>query len=419
MKHFQILGTLRTAATLLFSVIFVFSCTKQQDANIKVSLKTRVVKATETSQFLFIDCEGDWTVTLDTGDQSGEVDWAWFQIYRGDAEDGVISINREQADGRSVVLYYARNNSPQERKCRIVATCGSSRCECTLTQEAGHIEEKISEVLQNDPTPNMWLELPAMAENDGRYFVTHYMRLGNVNFRNYSFYLSEKDKVSSWVAYALNPWTISSGVSRTNAWGLDPKVPRKHQPVIYSAFGNSKIYARGHQCPSADRYADGANQQTFYGTNMTPQMHALNSYAWASLEGMIRSKCRQVDTLYVVTGCDLKNPLGTTTDNDGKKITIPSGYYKVVLGYKRSKISGASQNGGSGSFSGYYTAGAWYFEHKDYGQNIGNSGLNARFMTVDQLENKLGEDFFPNLVNVLGAEKAALVESQNDTFWKF
>lgn len=419
MKIFNKINSLRTAATLLFLVIFAFSCTKQQGAGIKVSLKSAVVKATDVSQFIHIECENDWTLTLDTGDQSGEVDWAWFQTYGSDAENGVITINSEQAAGKNVVLYYAKNSSPKERKCRIIATSGAQRSECVLTQGAGLIEEKTSETLKSDPTPDMWLELPAMAENDGRYFVTHYMRLGNVNFRNYSFYLSEKDKVSSWVAYVLNPWTISSGVNRTNAWGLDPKVPRKYQPVIYSAFGNSRIYARGHQCPSADRYADGANQQTFYGTNMTPQMHALNSYAWSSLEGMMRSKCRTVDSLYVVTGCDLSNPLGTTTDNDGKKITIPSGYYKVVLGYKRSKISNASQSGGSGAHAGYYTAGAWYFEHKDYGQNIGNSGLNARFMTVDQLEQKLGEDFFPELVKVLGADKAALVESQNDTFWKF
>lgn len=403
---------------MLFLVIFAFSCTKQQDASLKVSLKTPSVKATDGSQFLSIDCEGDWTLTLDTGDQSGEVDWAWFQIY-GDAESGTITITKEQAAGKPVALYHAANNSPVERKCHIIATCGTRRSECILTQDAGQINEQVSTTLKSDPTPDMWLELPKMAENDGRYFITHYMRLGSTNFRNYSFYLSEKDIVSAWVAYPLNPWTISSGVNRTNAWGLDPKVPRANQPVIYSAFGNSRTYARGHQCPSADRYADGANQQTFYGTNMTPQMHALNSYAWASLEGMMRSKCRQVDTLYVVTGCNLQNPIGTTTDNDGKKITIPSGYYKVVLGFKKTKISNAAQNGGSGSYSGYYTAGAWYFDHKDYGQNVSNSDLNARFMTVDQLEEKLGEDFFPNLINILGASKAALVESQNDTFWKF
>ena len=38
-------------------------------------------------------------------------------------------------------------------------------------------------------------------------------------------------------------------------------------------------------------------------------------------------------------------------------------------------------------------------------------------MTVDQLEEIVGEDFYPNLEAILGKDRAALVESTKDKFW--
>lgn len=413
MKHFQILGTLRTAATLLFSVFFIFSCTKQGNDTVSVSLKKPIVEAKAGQQLLTITATGDWTISLDTGDQSGEVDWVWFEDWTSGEQ--VITINKEQAAGKPVTLNYANNKDTKDRSCTIIATCpGGARSTCILTQGRSAQQEQTPETIKSDPEPDMWLELPAMKEGDGRYFITHEMKLGNTYFRNYSLYMSEKDIVAHWVAYPLNSWTISSGSGRSDEWGLDPKIPRKNQPVIFSAFSNSGTYARGHQCPSADRYAPGANEQTFYGSNMTPQMHRLNSNAWAALEGHVRSKCRQFDTLYVVTGCLTKGSTQTCRDNDGKNITVPVGYYKALLGFKTSKTSDKSVSGGTGGYKGYYTAIGYYYDHRDYGQY---ASVNAQAMTIDELENKVGEDFFPRLEKVLGAEKAAQVESQKDSYW--
>ncbi len=408
---------------LLSQVIFV-SCNGTLEEPVSISLKKNNVEAGEGKQFLTINATGDWTVTIvtgnatgdwsvDTGDHSGEVDWAWFTGW--DSDEEFITITKEQAAGKPVSVYYAANRSKIERSCRIILTSGSRTASCVLTQERSAEEVITPETIVSDPVP-MWLELPATAEGDGRYFISHEMKLGSVYFRNYSLYMSEKDIVAHWVAYPLNAWTISTGTGRTNEWGLDPKLPRKNQPVIFSTFENSRTYARGHQCPSADRYAKGANEQTFYGSNMTPQMHALNSYAWAVVEGVVRSKCRQFDTLYVVTGCYTGKSLGKCRDNDGKQITIPGGYYKALLGFKRgSKPSANAIGGGSGRYSGYYIGTAYYFEHREY--DTDNSTINACRMSIDELEKKTGEDFFPNLVSILGADKAAEVEAANDSYW--
>lgn len=397
---------------MLLFLVFSVSCTDEKLSLVKVSLKPENVPEQAGSQFVNIVANGTWTLSLSTGDQSEEIDWAWLTLWG--SEEGVLSVTSEQSQGKPVTLHYARNKSTSERTCTLTLQSGSDISACVLTQGRSAEEIIVSDKLVSYPVP-MWLELPATEENDGRYFVSHEMSLGSTYFRNYSLYLSEKDILAHWVAYPLNPWTISSGVGRTNEWGLDPKIPRNNQPVLYRAFSGG-TYARGHQIPSADRYADGANQQTFYGSNMTPQLHGFNSNIWANLEGNVRSKCRQFDTLYVVTGCTTKNSIGTCNDNDGKKIAIPSGYYKVLLGYKRSSAaSSSSVAGGTGNYRGYYTATAYYFDHQNYSNS--KEVINEHRMTVDELETLTGEDFFPNLTAILGEDRAAMVESTNDKFW--
>lgn len=397
---------------MLLFLVFSVSCTDEKLSLVKVSLKTENVPEQAGSQFVNIVANGTWTLSLSTGDQSEEIDWAWLTLWG--SEEGVLSVTSEQSHGKPVTLHYARNKSTSERTCTLTLQSGSDISACVLTQGRSAEEIIVPDKLVSYPVP-MWLELPATKENDGRYFVSHEMKLGSTYFRNYSLYLSEKDILAHWVAYPLNPWTISSG-SRTNEWDLDPKIPRKNQPVLLEAFSNRSTYARGHQIPSADRYADGANQQTFYGSNMTPQLHEFNDNIWKKLEGVVRLKCRSFDTLYVVTGCTTKKSTETCSDNDGKKITVPSGYYKVLLGYKRSSaVSSSCVNGGTGNYKGYYTAVAYYFDHKEYSNTT--QVINEHRMTVDDLETLTGEDFFPNLTAILGEERAAMVESTNDKFW--
>lgn len=405
-------NSLGTAALSLFLVLFT-GCNKTPLDSASVSIRNKFVDTKAGSQFLTINASGDWTVTLDTGDGSQEVDWVWFSAW--DNPEGTITVTREEAAGKPVVVYYAANLSDKQRSCTIRLTCGAAVSSCELTQDRSARHEETPDKIKSDPVP-MWLELPATREGDGRYFISHEMKLGATYFRNYSYYLDVKDIEAYWVAYPLNRWTIGSG-SRTNAWGvLDPRVPRENQAVLFGGFGGG--YDRGHQCPSADRYTPGANEATFYGTNMTPQMSNFNQNIWASLEGSVRTWAGQMDTLYVVTGCDTRGATGSRYDSDGKSITIPTAYFKVLLGYKKSGSIGVA--GGSGSYAGRYTGIAFYLKHKSYGVSSSEirNNLNDSCMSIDELEELLGDDFFPNLVGILGEEKAAQVEHARDSFWK-
>lgn len=349
-----------------------------------LSLEKESVGCMAGDVFVYLKSDGDWTLSI-----SPARDWA--------------SLNKTSGKGPSTaILHYEANGTDTPRSLTLRLVSGKHAMERQLVQEAYSAAGPVPEGINPDPVAN-WLELPAVNDGDGRYFFTHDMTIGGRKTRNYSFYLDTDARIAAWVAYPLNRGLIGSG-SRSDAWGLDPKVPKAYQSVIYSAYRGG--YERGHQLPSADRYS--ANVSTFYGTNMTPQKGSLNENAWASLETMVRTWSYQFDTLYVVTGADIAGSSSYATDNEGKKIAVPTGYFKALLGYKRSATIGMTPT------TGGYTAIGFYFKHQSY-----DSGrIMEQSMTIDALEEKLGTDFFVNLPGVITPKLAAKVESTMDPWWK-
>lgn len=244
------------------------------------------------------------------------------------------------------------------------------------------------------------MELPAA--KDGTAFYAHdNMTVAGKKTRNWSFNWSQSDLVATWVAYPLYTATLS-GVDRTNAWGYDPLIPEENQPNMgggSSGLAESSKYSRGHQIPSADRLQnEDANAETFYYTNITPQLSGFNGGIWGSLENNLRTWAKNSDTLYVVTGCVVKDSQTTTKTKDGKStITVPTHYYKALLRLK----------------NGTYTGCAYYIEHAN---GLSSSNLDNYRMSIDDLESKLGIDFFANLPAAVGETKAASIESTKSSF---
>ena len=104
-----------------------------------------------------------------------------------------------------------------------------------------------------------------------------------------------------------------------------------------------------------------------------------------------------------MTGCSVEGSTEVAKDNDGKEVTVPVGYYKALLGYSKSESVGMTgENGG-------YTGCAFWFDNKPYsGSYMDNA------MTISELEEKTGVDFFVNLDPAV-AEK---VEKTEDKWWK-
>lgn len=382
------------AAALALVAAIVVSCTGTADTEeaLAVVVPSPTVPYGSDSQFIRITASGEWTLTVQCG---GETSWAYFS--------GSDKTRKAGSGDANVVLNWDVNTAQTARKAVLLLERGSRRETAELVQNPKQADP-IGGDLVSEPVRN-WMELPAMAD-DGRYFITHDMSLSGVKVRNYSFYLDTGAKIAVWVAYPLNKGLISSGSGRTNDWSLDPKVPVAYQANVSSHSFSG--YQRGHQLPSADRYANGANEQTFYGTNVTPQLQALNENAWKTLEGYVREWSKKLDTLYVVTGADISRSTSTVYDNDGKRIAVPNGYFKALLGYKKN-----AQELGSGQVSGYIGIG-FYFEHKGYSE----SQIMSQSMTLDALESKLGYDFFVNLPDKIGSSAAAQVESTKTSWWR-
>ncbi|MBO4469671.1 MAG: DNA/RNA non-specific endonuclease [Bacteroidales bacterium] len=357
-----------------------------------LSVTNNPVSNGEGTQFLLVEAKGEWTLSLDFGEAEEE----WLTVS---AENG-------RPGSRKLVMAWGKNEGEDPRTCRLTLAVGSDSQSLDFVQKGKSVvNPRPIEGLNPDPVPG-WLELPA-TNNPDLYFFTHDMTVGGKTMRNYSFYLDPQACLAIWVAYPLNPGLYGSG-SRSDAWALDPKVPREYQPVLFSGFKPSGNYDRGHQLPSADRLHAGANEQTFYGTNMTPQRGALNQRAWATFEGMVRTWSSSFDTLYVVTGCDLEGATQVAYDNDGKSIPVPVGYFKALLGLKKSgTIGNTAKQGG-------YTAIGFYFNHEAYS----DSEIMNQSMTIDELESMLDIDFFPNLEAKLGTDLYNKVESTTDTWWK-
>ena len=392
---------------LVVSMPIVYSCDKNSDNrnNIKAGLTIKGsdltgynMTAAKGEHFLSVTASGDWNISV----SSEESDASW------------VTVKPESGNGSksNVILSWSANDSEQSRTAVLTLKASGASATLTLTQAGKSETPEPTPGPNPNPNPNPgpseikagWLELPAMPEDSKFGFFSHDMKIGNVRTRNYTYAWDYENLVAPWVAYPLNSSFTVKNVERSNAWGLDPKLPRNKQPVLIKGYrdGNDGWKARGHQLPSADRLCSyEANSRTFYGTNMTPQIHeGFNSGIWSNLEEKVRSWSRSSDTLYVVTGCVTEGSKKYCKDNDGKKVTIPTAYYKAVLRYKKNSTVGYSD----------YMACAVWLKHEVYSSK---SVSKQYAMSIDELEKKIGIDLFANLPAAIGEDAAAKVEAED------
>jgi endonuclease G len=79
-------------------------------------------------------------------------------------------------------------------------------------------------------------------------------------------------------------------------------------------------------CPSEERSkTETKNRETFYMSNMHPQLQGLNSGTWKSLEIYEQNSARLGWEMYIIAGC--YGSLGRIKD----KVTIPKRCFKIVV----------------------------------------------------------------------------------------
>ena len=381
-------------ALLLPAVLLLPSCSDgldlaQQTASLEVA-RTEL-DGGDGNLFLAIKARGKWTLSVEQGT-------AWLSL----------STTVGSGDRNNVVIYYDANPRTEPRTGIIVLETESQTVRIQLVQSgavsSGGAPGSSFGFGFLQYAPQHWLELPQTSVADGYDFFYRNCSLGGVSARNYAFYWNYSDRVSLWVAYPLtNAYMGTSG--RTEAWGYDPFLPASKQQNVsggYKIGNNPGInYARGHQLPSADRTASKElNATTFYGTNMTPQDNDFNSGIWATLEGKVRDWAGKSDTLYVVTGCVVKDAPYYVTDRSGARITVPTAYFKAVLRYQKNSTIG----------HGNYMAAGFWFEHKNYANT---RDVRSQAVSISELETRLGYSLFVNLPDKASADIVHIIKTEN------
>lgn len=190
----------------------------------------------------------------------------------------------------------------------------------------------------------------------------------------YTFSYNEEAEQPDWIAYTLYPLADSLRVKRKDNFRADPLVTSGSASLKdYKSSG----YDRGHLAPSkALSYSKEAMDASFYLSNMSPQVPSFNRGIWKKIEAKVLDWSKESDSLYVVTGPVLDNPLGTIGDNE---VAIPRAYYKTILRFQNGAISGIG----------------FLIDNKKSSEKV------TKFLTsIDSIETVTGINFYEKLDNL-------------------
>ena len=156
---------------------------------------------------------------------------------------------------------------------------------------------------------------------------------------------NEEHEQANWVAHKINKKIIDGNVSRTNNFRVDSQIKSGSSEekdyflktklpsgkYTYDGFG----YDRGHLAPSADfKWSKTALSDSYYYSNMSPQLPEFNRKGWANIEGFLRSYVYENETdLLVVTG-PFYNENVNKSERSINNMSIPDYFFKVAVDLK-------------------------------------------------------------------------------------
>ena len=263
------------------------------------------------------------------------------------------------------------------------------------------------------------LEVPKV--KDQSMFIVHSTTKYGVT------YTEEWDKdqrTQRWAAYSITDANAVSNWKRENwrgttwkgaYWDGDPFQEDSIIPYMYRTHASDHYnngFDRGHIVNSQDRLmSQNANGQTYYLSNMQPQLNSFNAGIWLNMENWVHNlgfnKTKR-KMLYVAKGgtttptASIPNPLLTAQEvydltRRSCSIPVPRYFWMAIL-----RLDNNDQ----------YHAIAFWAEHK----NNQDSKIKNYTISIDELEARTGIDFFPNLPD----DVEAGVEAKRDlTDWSW
>ena len=167
-------------------------------------------------------------------------------------------------------------------------------------------------------------------------------QLGPTEFvfrQGYVLEFSSLDKIPYWVCEHVAPPQLVGNAERSNQFKVDPDLKGPHSaPADYKSSG----YDQGHQAPAANQSQNQQLQnETFYLSNIAPQLPNMNRDSWKSLETMTRTWVKQYSEAWEITGpifYDPKEDSPQTADGTIKfwtigkdAVSVPTHFYKIII----------------------------------------------------------------------------------------
>jgi endonuclease G, mitochondrial len=194
-------------------------------------------------------------------------------------------------------------------------------------------------------------------------------------------------KLAAWSFHILTPDVAFGKISRSNDFRNDSLIDC--QTAIESDYfitqklpdGTSKFdgfgFDRGHLAPSADfRWSAKALSESYFYSNMTPQVPEFNRESWAELESLMRRIADQdPKDYYIVTGPILEDSL-KFIEKSIHQIPIPRRHYKIIADLTENQPKGM----------------AFLMPNE-----LCKNPLSSYVVSIDSIEKITGLDFFPNL----------------------
>ncbi len=150
-----------------------------------------------------------------------------------------------------------------------------------------------------------------------------------IEHKYYTLSYDEKHEQSEWVAYKLTKKNLQlPNVKRARKFKPDNAV--SYRSAFHRDYTHSG-YTRGHLAPAGDMaFSSDAMQESFYMSNMSPQLKEFNGGIWRELEETVRDWAYENDELYIISGPILAN--GHVIKKIGKnKVSVPDYFYKIIL----------------------------------------------------------------------------------------
>jgi endonuclease G len=290
--------------------------------------------------------------------------------------------------------------------CKLLVIVGASLFIWSCNNDLPEPEKPSTDINTNANKSNFVeasrLEIPKLKDGEENQFIVKKAKLRDNRtdmFVNFCIEYDLKKRSSRWTAFRWDiDNTYDSNCGRAGDFMGDPDIISQ-----YRVEGYFKGYQRGHMLASEDRQCSvDANKQTFYMTNMQPQYGRFNgydnngSYVWVNTEQLVRKlyggwtkTYNATDTIYVVKGGTIDNSsniLGYTSCGSTNNIIVPKYFYMALL-YK----TGKSQTQGG------YKAIALWIPHTEGNTTAGKDIAWRYAISIDELEEKTGIDFFCNM----------------------